>query len=542
VSAPQTRIFRARRIVAQAGAPEPQALATFGQWIVETGAFETLRSHFPNAEVVELDGVVVPGFNDAHAHLAMAAEDVLHLDFSPKVMRSLAAIKAKIRAEAEVRASGEWIRGSRYDDAKMAEGRLLNRSDLDEVAPNHPVLVIHVAGHWGVVNSRALELGRIEEKSIPPEGGDFGRDAAGRLNGVLYEHALFNFAYPSVAKNGIAVAPESTMEDRLRGLERAQAMFHAAGITSLGDALCGPKDLELFDLAQRRGKLSLRLNALVAVDHYDKLKALGLHTGYGNTRLRIGGIKAFVDGAIGGRTCLLEDPFEGTDYHGMQTTPTNELRDIARMSQEDGNTLCVHCNGDRALRILLDQFEAAADAAPRPGLRHRIEHCSVVDEDIVRRIKRLDACAIPFAGYIAYHGGKLADWYGRTRLERMFAHNWFLRAGVTVAGSSDFPCGPFEPLYGLQSMVRRRGDDGAELGTSQRISAAQALAIYTLGSAEAAGEASLKGRLAAGYLADFVVLEDDPLEVAPDRLAALPIKATYVGATCVWPAEDSGGR
>ena len=528
------QLFRARRIVTQNGAAEPQAFLTSGEWIVAAGGFDALRAQFGDAEVVELDGVVVPGFNDAHAHLAMAAEDVLHLDFSIKAVRSLAEIKAKIRNEAQTRPKSEWIRGSRYDDAKMAEGRLLSRADLDEVAPDHPVLVIHVAGHWGVANSRTLALGGVREDGTPPEGGEFGRDAAGRLNGVLYEQALFNFAYPSVAHGGVSVAPASTLEERLSGVQRAQTMFLAAGITSLGDALCGPNDLALFEEAERRGMLHLRLNALLAIDHYDKMKALGIRTGFGNTRLRIGGIKAFVDGAIGGRTCLLEEPFEGTDYHGMQTTPTAELRDIVRRVQEDGNRLCVHCNGDRALRTLLDQFEAAANAAPRPGLRHRIEHCSVVDEDILRRIKRLDACAIPFAGYIAYHGSKLTDWYGAKRLERMFAHNWFLREKITVAGSSDYPCGPFEPLYGMQSMVTRRADDGPELGVTQKIAAAEALAVYTIGSADAAGDAHRKGRLAPGYLADFAVLDDDPLAVAPSRIASIPVRATYVGAQRVW--------
>lgn len=530
-------IFRARRIIAQNGAVEPQAFATAGEWIVAGGSLAELRARFPGDEVIELDGVVVPGFNDAHAHLAMAAEDVLHLDFSIKSVRSLAEIKAKIRSEAATRPKGEWIRGSRYDDAKMAEGRMLSRADLDEAAPDHPVLVIHVAGHWGVANSRALALGGVDEASQAPQGGAFGRDAAGRLNGVLYEQAIFDFAYPSVARNGVSVAPASTLDERVDGLRRAQTMFVAAGITSLGDALCGPNELALFDEARRRGALAIRLNAMLAIDHYDKLKALGIRTGLGDTRLRIGGIKAFVDGAIGGRTCLLEDPFEGTDYHGMQTTPTPELREIVRQVHEDGNRLCIHCNGDRALRILLDQFEAAAGASPRPGLRHRIEHCSVVDEDILRRIKRLGACAIPFAGYVAYHGGKLAEWYGKQRLERMFAHNWFLREGITVAGSSDYPCGPFEPLYGMQSMVTRRGDDGAELGVSQKISPAQALAVYTLGSADAAGDAHVKGRLAPGYLADFVVLDDDPLAVAPERIARVGVRATYVGAERVWSGE-----
>lgn len=529
------KIFRARRIIAQNGPAEPEAFATIGARIVESGGFEALRIRYPDAELIELDGVVVPGFNDAHAHLAMAAEDVLHLDFSMKSVRSLAEIKAKIRAEAAQRPTTEWIRGSRYDDAKMSEGRVLNRADLDEVAPDHPVLVLQVAGHWGIANSKALAIAGITKETKPPEGGDFGIDGSGNLNGILYEQALFNFAYPSVAEGGVTVAPESTLEERLTGVERAQRMFHAAGITSLGDALVGPHDLALFSEAERIGLLTLRLNALVAVDHYDKLKALGIKTGFGNNRLRIGGIKAFVDGAIGGRTCLLDQPFEGTDYHGMQTTATAELRDIARRAQEDGNRLCIHCNGDKALKILLDQFEAAANEFPRPGLRHRIEHCSVVNEEIVGRIKKLDACAIPFAGYIAYHGSKLADWYGKKRLERMFAHQWFLQAGITVAGSSDYPCGPFEPLYGIQSMATRRADDGPELGVSQKITPAQALEIYTLGSADAEGT-NAKGRLAPGYLADFVLLDDDPLAVAPEKIGKIPVRETWVGANRVYEA------
>jgi predicted amidohydrolase YtcJ len=537
VSANRIRLFHARRIVAQDRRLAPEAFATFGEWIVDSGGFIELRDRFPRAELVELDGVIVPGFNDAHAHLAMAAEDVLHLDFSIKSVRSLAEIKAKIRAEASNRATTEWIRGSRYDDAKMAEGRVLSRADLDEVAPDHPVLVLHVAGHWGVVNSRALALGNVDENTPEPQGGAFGRDAAGRLNGVLYEQAIFNFAYPSVACDGSSVAPASTFEERMLGANRAQTMFAASGITSLGDALCGPDDIALFAEAERRGDLFLRLNALLAVDHYERLRELGLRAGFGNNRLRIGGIKSFVDGAIGGRTCLLDEPFEGTDYYGMQTTPTDELREIVRRSQHDGNRLCVHCNGDRALGILLDAFEDAANEFPRPGLRHRIEHCSVVSEEIIERIKRLDACAIPFAGYVAYHGSKLFDWYGAKRLERMFAHNWFLRAGITVAGSSDYPCGPFEPLYGMQSMVTRMSDDGAEIGAGQRITAAQALAIYTLGSAEAAGDANIKGRLAPGYLADFVLLDDDPLDIDPSRIASIAVRATYIGAERVWSSD-----
>ncbi len=529
-----TTLFRAERVYASSR-EVVEAFAVSGDRVVAAGGFADLRTQFPAAELVDFGrSTIVPGFNDAHMHLAMAAEDVLHLDLSVHHVRSLAALLEHVRDEVACTPAGGWIRGSRYDDAKMAERRVLTRADLDAVAPDHPVLVVHVAAHWGVVNSRALALAGIDENAAEPPGGRFGRDGAGRLNGLLFEQALFVFANPAVARGGRTYAPESSFEDRLDGLERAQQMFHAAGITSIGDAMMGPSELALFGEARNRGRLTMRVNALVTIDHYDALRKLGLRTGFGDAHLRIGGVKAFVDGAIGGRTCLLDHPFEGRpDDYGMQTTPTSELHEIVRQVHVDGNRLCVHANGDRAIALLLDGFERAYDEKPLPT-RHRIEHCSLVNESILRRMHALGAIAAPFTGYTGYHGGSLIDWYGSERVNRMFAHRWFLDAGVLVAGSSDFPCGPYEPLYGMQSCITRSGEDGVVVGAAQRITPAEALDLYTVNSAAAADESASKGRLAPHFLADFVVLEEDPLRTDPARLAAIAIEATYVGGAAVW--------
>nr|MDP9106588.1 amidohydrolase family protein [Candidatus Eremiobacteraeota bacterium] len=182
-----TTIFRARRIVTMT-VDSPEAFAVAGEHIVSTGTLAVLRERFATAEVVDFgDAVLVPGFNDAHAHLAVAAEDMLHLDLSIDEVSSLAEIMAKLREALAHTLPGGWLRGSRYDDAKMAEGRVLTRWDLDEISRDHPILVLQVAGHWGVVNSKALELGGIDESSEAPPGGKFGRDGNGRLNGILFE-------------------------------------------------------------------------------------------------------------------------------------------------------------------------------------------------------------------------------------------------------------------------------------------------------------------------------------------------------------------
>jgi hypothetical protein len=160
----------------------------------------------------------------------------------------------------------------------------------------------------------------------------------------------------------------------------------------------------------------------------------------------------------------------------------------------------------------------------------------VVDADILARMRALGAMALPFASYVHYHGGKLLDWYGPERVSSMFAHRSFLDAGVTVAASSDYPCGPYEPLLGIQSMVTRRGYDGADIGPSQRISPAEALAMYTTNAAVAVGGTDRTGRLTPGSLADFAVLASDPLATAPPEISAIPVHATYVAGSPVWTA------
>jgi predicted amidohydrolase YtcJ len=522
---PRATIFQAPRIHSLAG-DSPEGLAVVEEQIVATGSAADLQSRYPHAEHVELDGVVVPGFNDAHMHPSIVAEDLLHLDLFG--LTSNREAEERLRRAAMTTPTDEWIRGTRYDDARMAEGRCLTRADLDEVAPDHPVLVVHVAGHWGVANSKALERGGLDDTSQPPPGGDLGRDASGHLSGLLIERALFRYAYPAVA-GGPTVIPPTSLEDRLGGLQRALGLFHAAGLTSLGDAMVGTEDVRLYQEAERRGLLTARINMLVTYEHFDSARRLA---GQGSSKLRLNGVKAFVDGALGGRTCLIEHPAAG--WQGMQTTSTESLRELVRTVHEAGSRLGVHANGDRAIALLLDQFEMAEAAHPRPDAHHRIEHCSIVTPDILRRMRQVGAIGVPFGSYVHYHGGRLVDWYGPERAERMFAVRSMLDAGVAVAGSSDYPCGPYEPLLALQSCVTRIGGDGAEVGLTQRITPLEALALYTTGAAFATGEQHIKGRLAPGHLADFVVLGEDPLQVEPARLAAIPVLATYVGGACVF--------
>ncbi|MBV8714543.1 MAG: amidohydrolase [Chloroflexi bacterium] len=531
----ETAIVTAGRIITMAETA-PEAFAMTDGRVVSTGRLADLRDQHPSAEVLDFGrAVVVPGFHDAHLHLASTADQLMQVDLSYPNVQSLAEVGRRIRDRAVTTGPGQWIIGSRYDDGKMAEDRPLTRFELDEVAPDHPVLVRQVAGHWGVVNSQALALGGLDDSSQSPEGGAYGRDGAGRLNGVLYERALVEFVR-SPGAGGKGIVPANTLDDRLAGLERAATLFAASGLTSVRDASTGPEDLTLFEEGRRRGLLNVRVSMLVRHESYEAVRRD--NRWLDGEFLRVTGVKAVLDGAIGGRTCLLEQPFEGTtDDHGIQAMSTRDLHDLVGMLARDGQRPCVHANGDRAISLLLDLLEQIGPEM-WPMLRPRVEHCSIVTDSILQRLKRVGAVTTPFASYVHYHGNNLRKWYGEQRLSRMFAHRSFLDSGVPVAAASDFGCGPFEPLLGMQSCVTRAAWDGGTLGENQRITAREALALYTTGAAFATGEEHVKGKLAAGYYADFVVLGDDPLTVEPMQLSQIPVLATYVAGTRVWRSKN----
>jgi predicted amidohydrolase YtcJ len=384
-----------------------------------------------------------------------------------------------------------------------------------------------------------LRAAALDDDSADPQDGALGRDGSGRLNGVVYEQALFDIALPALARRP-TVVPPSSLHQRLRSLQRVLRMFHSVGLTSACDALCGPDDVRLLMAARDAGTLTLRTGMLIAYPHYEHVAALGLRS-LGDERLRLVGIKAFVDGACAGGNCLVDQPFEGTDDHGMQTMGTDVLEDLVARTYRDGIVLGVHANGDRAIRMLIAAHEKAraAGSATADVARHRIEHCTLVDDDIVTRMKALGLVAVPFGSYARFHGDKLPGYYGTERLERMFAHRTLLDAGIPVAGASDYPCGPMEPLAAITSCAERRAVDGTPIGLSQRISVREAVELYTTGSAFAAGEEHLKGTLSPGLLADFIELSEDPFGVPASDVVGLEVRSTWVGGECVYEAGSA---
>ncbi len=519
-------------ITMDSGKPVVQAVAVKEGRFLKVGRDPEVKAFAGSrTQKIDLKGkTVTPGFIDSHQHLSQVGTDLLQMDCHSVVCKSIAQIQQAVLRQTRRILPGQWIRGVGYDDTKTTDKRILNRWDLDEVAPEHPVFIQHISGHWAVTNTKGLETGGVRENAPDPRGGVYGRDPQiGKLNGILYEQAEFAYIFEGMTGQPPIIPPFS-LQDRKRGLRLAGDRYLASGITSVHDALVTANSLETYQEALRSGALKLRVYMLITYEYLPHLKALSLKTGFGNEWLKVGGVKIFADGAIAGRTAYLSEPYVGTHDKGILVAESEEaLHDSIRQGHEAGFQVCVHANGDRAIEMTLDGFEKALKALPREDHRHRLEHCTVVNREILRRMKRLKLLALPFGSYILHHGEKMLPYYGPERVKMMFAHRSFLDYGIPVSGSSDNPCGPYEPLLAIQSCVTRKSAAGEILAAQQRINVEEAIYIYTVASAYAAFEENFKGSIAAGKLADLVVLGEDPRRVNPDEIKDVPVVMTMVG-------------
>ena len=527
---PSLVLRNARVITIDPRQPAAEAIAIAGERIYAVGSNADIDALAPaGTKKIDLAGsTVVPGFIDAHTHPAYAGRR--HLKFVDCDLRSIAAIQAAIRKRAAATPPGDWVTGFKYDDTKTAERRFLTREDLDAAAPAHPVYIVHRGGHTAYVNSLALARLGVAEKSPDPPGGGYGRDSDGRLTGRLLERATapFEQAIPDFG----AMSPDEERES----IGLISAMLARAGITSAVDAYGEPGDLRAYQAAREAGELHTRITCMIGSDHLERMLDAGVRTGLGDEWVRVGAMKATCDGSISERTARLSQPYVGRpDDFGMLVTEEEPLFEIARKAHEAGWQIGIHANGDVAIGIVASVYERLQRELPRRDPRFRFEHCTVVNDELLRRIKALGAIPTPFSTYVYFHGEKMQE-YGEERLDSMFALRSFLDAGIRPTLASDYPPGPFEPMMALQSMVTRTDIRGKTWGPRQRISVQEALEVATLNGAYSTFEEHDKGSLAAGKLADLVVLGRNPLTEDPASLISIPVERTMVGGRWVYEA------
>ena len=507
--------------------PVVEAVAVLGDRILAVGTSEDMLSlASTGTEGIDATGMTVtPGFIDSHSHPLFAEEAVGANVNLPRISD----VQDALASQASRTPPGHWVRGVMYDDTKFEDERPLDVNDIDHAVPDHPVYVGHRGGHTGVVNSMAFEMAGVTNDTPDPAGGRFFREN-GELTGKVAEHAREVFFE-------VGTWPVIDRAVRQQAATIASKNMSASGLTSTTDAYGAYDDLVAYQDARDAGELYFRISFMPGGNNavYEGLKTAGISSGFGDDMIRIAAVKFSADGSASERTMYMSTPFEGTDDHGILTMSQEEIYDAVDDAVAHGFRVGIHANGDLTIAMVLNAYERSLRNHSGLNPRHRIEHCSLINPELLTRIKDAGVVPTPFYTYAHYHGNKWVD-YGEEKMESMFAHRSFLDYGIPVAPASDYTPGPYEPMMALQSMVTRKDVRGRVWGPSQRISVTEALRICTVHGAYASFEENIKGSLQAGKLADIVILGDDPHDVDPDGIVDISIVRTFLGGRTVHEA------
>lgn len=520
--------------------PEAEALAARGQQLVAVGAADEVARYIGDGtQVIELGGALaVPGLIEGHGHFTGLGRSKLILDLTTAAsFDEIVDMVAAAVAEAD---DGEWIMGRGWHQEKWSAAPEPNVSGLpthdrlSEISPANPVVLVHASGHASLVNAAALEIAGIDDDTPDPDGGEIVRDAGGRAIGVLRETAE-----GLVAAHHAGEPDETTLR---RMIELATQECLANGITSFHDAGSSFALVELLETMAEEGELGLRLWVMLSEDNETLAAAL---PGYrvhrvGGGYLTVGGIKRWVDGALGSHGAWLLEPYTDLPTStGLNIVTVEELTETARLALEHDLQLCSHAIGDRANRVTIDVYEAAYETVPEPrDLRWRVEHAQHLHPDDIARFSELGIVAAMQPTHCTSDGPWVPIRLGEER-SRTGAYVWrdLFETGAVIASGTDVPVEPVDTMPSFHAAVTRRMADGTAFYPAQAMTRMEALRARTMGAAFAAFEDDVKGSLEVGKLADVTVLSRDILEIPEDEILGTEVLYTVVGGVVRYRAK-----
>ncbi len=496
--------------------PRAQALAVQGNRIVALGSDESVRAlSGPRTRIIQArQRLVLPGFNDAHVHFLDGGMGLANVDL--RDAKTEKEFVGRIREFSRAIPPGRWITGGNWDHENWPGGRLPAKEWIDPVTPDRPVFVSRLDGHMALANSQALRLAGVTRESQDPPGGWIVRDPrTGEPTGVLKDAAL------SLVSRRIP--PQSIEEKRTCALA---ATAHAAslGVTSVQD-MSADQDVGLYQEMQRRGELKTRIYAVSPLPSWPRLSQVGLRAAFGSDLLRVGGMKGFSDGSLGSSTAYFFEPY--LDDPSQRGLPGDEMFPEGAMLQRvleadrAGLQVMVHAIGDRANDQMLSIFETVTRTNGPRDRRFRIEHAQHLRSQDLARFGRISVIA-SMQPYHAADDGRWAEKrIGPARAQGTYAFRSLLDAGARLAFGSDWPVAPLNPLLGIGAAVTRRTLDGKHPDgwvPEQKITVAEAVRAFTIGSAHAEFADPVKGTLTPGKLADFVILSHDIMQGRPEAM------------------------
>jgi predicted amidohydrolase YtcJ len=505
--------------------------------ILAVGDDDAIRAFSgPLTETLNLDGhTVLPGFIDAHTHLAGYAQTRLTVDL--RHIPSEDAAVAKVRERAETLSAGTWIYGQSWDVNEWPSQRFPTKASLDAAVPNHPVILSSHDFHSIWVNSEALRLAGVTAQTDDPAGGHIERDGDGEPTGMLFEG-------PAEALVERVAAPIDD-ETMLAELRHVLAELRGRGVTgahNIEDA----HSLRLMQRLHTEGSLQPRILLYIRRDALPEAVRLGIEAGFGDDVLRFAGVKLFMDGALGSHTAAMLDPYEGEPGNrGLLATEEPELIEIVRNAADGGLGIAIHAIGDRAVHVALNGIEATLRNAARTeskssARRFRLEHVQLASPEDLQRMARLGVVG-SVQPYHAVVDRFSAERFWGARHKRAYAYQTMRQLGIPLALGSDVPVDTADPLRILHAAIIRRDDTHPEQSPwlpDQALTLQEALHAYTMGAAYAGGQEAHQGSLAPGKLADLVVLAENPFTLPAEQLAGAQVAATLVGGEVVHGALE----
>ncbi|MGH9564800.1 MAG: amidohydrolase [Candidatus Angelobacter sp.] len=507
-----------------------QALAISGHKIIADGSnAEILRMKGPKTQVIDLGGhFVMPGFNDAHTHLASAGFEKLNVNLVG--VRSLQEMKQRIANHVKTAAAGEWIKGAGWDHTLWAVQKTPTREDIDAVTGNHPAIFSRVDGHIAIANSAALKAARINAQSPDPHGGKIDRDSKGEPTGILRETAM-ELVFSKI--------PPPAAAQRRRAAELALQDAAQSGITSAQD-FSDWEDFLTYEQLEKEGKLTLRIAEWLPFDEpVPELEKKRAYHSAADPMLHTTMLKGFMDGSLGSRTAAMLAPYNDDPKNsGIPRYEQAALNQKAVERAKAGFQLGFHAIGDRGTRMALEAFALAEKASPKRDFRFRVEHAQVVAPEDFKKFENLGVIASMQPNHLLTDMNWAEAHIGPERAKHSYAWKEFMDDGVPLAFGTDYPVEPITPFRGIYCAITRKNEAGnKEFFPEQKLDIYQAIAAYTTGSAYAEFAEKKKGVIQAGMLADFVVLDRNITKAEAPEILKTRVLRTVVGGKTVYESQ-----
>ena len=514
--------------------PWAEALAIYKGRIIgvgESSDIENLRGNA--ARYIDLDGaLVIPGISDNHTHFLEGAINLGNIDLQDVDDKD--ELLRRVQFALDDLAPGEWLAGGFWNEERWG-GEIPDKSRLDPISPDNPVLLFRRDMHQAVCNSSALAAAEITSSTPDPDGGVICRGAGGEPTGVLLETAFWQMK---------ELIPSPARDQILAYLRERMQRFNSVGITHIGDMITSPEDLGIYFDLEDEGALTCRFILMPPIQTWERFARAGLRSGIGTEMITLGPMKGFIDGSLGSRTAYMFEPYDDDPGNrGLLSDiaePLSSLEALVKCVDSAGFSVALHAIGDAANRMALDLYEKVRKESPFPGLRHRIEHAQHLHPDDIPRFRRLNLTAACQPFHLVDDGCFAEKRIGKNRARYTYAFRSLMDAGVNVTFGSDWPVVDFNPFAGIWAAVTRQTSDGANPGgwvLEEKVSVQEAITAYTAAGAYTCGKESRWGRLSPGLEADLIVLDRDIFTCDPDEIFDAKVLRTFVGGTQVYPAE-----